>query len=186
MSVIVIFCTRVIIMKNFILPYRGIYPKIHESVFIAPSASVIGDVEIGADSNIWYNCVLRGDVNDIKIGARTNIQDGTVIHVTTDFSGTYVGDDVTVGHLALLHACRIENFGFVGMQACVMDGAVVESHAMLAAGALLTPHKRVPSGQLWAGRPAKYMRDLSQEELDYIKWSAPHYVELGRGHGGSV
>mgnify|MGYP001351767480 CR=1 FL=1 len=173
-------------MSQFILPYKEIMPKIHESVFIAPSASVIGDVEIGEQSNIWYNCVLRGDVNDIKIGKRTNIQDGTVIHVTTDFSGTYVGDDVTVGHAAILHACTVEDFGFVGMQACVMDGAVVEGHAMLAAGALLTPNKRVPKGQLWAGRPAKYMRDLTQEELDYIKWSSPHYAALGQEHKRNV
>ncbi len=167
---------------SFILPYKGVMPKIESSAFVAPSASIIGDVEIGADSNIWYGCVLRGDVNDIKIGARTNIQDGTIIHVTTNFSGTFVGDDVTVGHNAILHACRIEDFGFVGMGACVMDGAVVEGQAMLAAGALLTPNKRVPSGQLWAGSPAKYMRDLTEKELDYIKWSAPHYVELGQEH----
>jgi gamma-carbonic anhydrase len=173
-------------MTNFILPYKGIHPKIHSSAFIAPSASIIGDVEIGEGSNIWYNCVLRGDVNDIKIGARTNIQDGTVIHVTTDFSGTYVGDDVTIGHSAILHACRVENHGFVGMGAIVMDGAVVESFGMLAAGALLSPGKRVPSGQLWAGRPAKYMRDVKQEELDYIRWSAPHYAELGREHKKNI
>ena len=157
-------------------------PKIHASAFIAPSASIIGDVEIGEGSNIWYNCVLRGDVNDIKIGARTNIQDGTVIHVTTDFSGTFVGDDVTVGHSVILHACRIENHGFVGMGSIVMDGAVVESFAMLAAGSLLSPGKRVPTGQLWAGRPAKFMRDLTEEDLAYIKWSAPHYVVLGHEH----
>lgn len=173
-------------MSGFILPYKGIIPKIHEDAFVAPSASIIGDVEIGEGSSIWYNCALRGDVNDIKIGKRTNIQDGTVIHVTTDFSGTYVGDDVTVGHSAILHACTVEDFGFVGMQACVMDGAVVEGQAMLAAGALLTPNKRVPKGQLWAGSPAKYMRDLTKEELDYIKWSAPHYAELGQEHKKAI
>jgi len=160
--------------------------QIHDSAFVAPGAAVIGDVTIGADSNIWYNCTLRGDVNDIRIGARTNIQDGSVVHVTTDFSGTYVGDDVTVGHSAILHACTIEDFGFIGMQACVMDGAVVKERGMLAAGALLTPGKIVPTGQLWAGRPAKYMRDLTKEELDYIAWSAPHYVELGRAHKVSL
>ncbi len=157
-------------------------PKIHSSAFVAPSASIIGDVDIGEDSNIWYGCTLRGDVNDIKIGKRTNIQDNTVIHVTTNFSGTHVGDDVTVGHSAILHACTIENFGFVGMGACVMDGAVVEEFGMLAAGGLLTPNKRIPKGQLWAGSPAKYMRDLTEDEIAYIKWSAPHYVELGREH----
>ncbi len=171
-------------MSAFILPYKGIYPKIHDSAFIAPSASVIGDVEIGEDSNIWYNVAIRGDVHEIRIGKRTNIQDGSVIHVTTDFSGTYVGDDVTVGHSAILHACRVENHGFVGMGAIVMDGAVVESFAMLAAGALLSPGKRIPTGQLWAGRPAKFMRDLKPEEIDYIKWSAPHYAVLGREHKG--
>lgn len=173
-------------MSNFIYPFKGGYPQIHESAFVAPSASIIGDVQIGAGSNIWYNCVLRGDVNDIKIGARTNIQDGTVIHVTTDFSGTIVGDDVTVGHSAVLHACTIEDFGFVGMQSCVMDGAVVEGFGMLAAGSLLTPNKRVPKGQLWSGRPARYMRDLTDEEIAYIKWSAPHYVELGQAHKTSI
>ncbi len=169
-------------MTNFILPYKGVSPQIHDDAFIAPTASIIGDVKIGEGSNIWYNCALRGDVNDIKIGARTNIQDGAVIHVTTDFQGTHVGDDVTVGHLAILHACTVEDFGFVGMQSCVMDGAVVESFGMLAAGALLTPNKCVPSGQLWAGSPAKYMRDITDKEREYIKWSAPHYVDLGQEH----
>lgn len=169
-------------MKTYILPYKDRLPIIHDSVFIAPNAAVIGDVEIGADSNIWFSCTLRGDVNDIKIGERTNIQDGTVIHTTTDFKGTYIGSDVTVGHSAILHACDVHDHGFVGMQACVMDGAVIESRGMLAAGALLTPGKRVPTGQLWAGRPAKYMRDLTQEELDYIEWSAPHYVALSKDY----
>lgn len=166
--------------------YKNILPQIDNSAFIAPSADVMGDVVIGPDSNIWYGCVVRGDVADIKIGARTNIQDGTIVHVTTGREGTFVGDDVTVGHSAVLHACRIENFGFAGMKSCVMDGAVIESFGMLAAGALLTPGKRVPSGQLWAGSPARYMRDLTEEEIAYIKWSAPHYVELGREHKRAI
>lgn len=169
-------------MPALILPYKDKTPHIDDTAYIAPNAAVIGDVTIAADANIWYNTTLRGDVNDITIGARTNIQDGTVIHVTTNLQGTNVGSDVTVGHNAVLHACTIEDFGFVGMSACVMDGAVVEGFGMLAAGALLTPNKRVPKGQLWAGSPATYMRDLTEDEIAYIKWSAPHYVELGREH----
>ena len=167
---------------GFILPYKGIVPKINDSAFIAPTASVIGDVEIGADSQIWYGCTVRGDVNDITIGARTNIQDGSVIHVTHGFSGTHIGDDVTVGHNAILHACTVHDKGFVGMQACVMDGAVVESYGMVAAGALVPPGKVVKSGELWVGRPAKAVRELSDDERKYIDWSAPHYVVLGAEH----
>lgn len=158
--------------------YKDIMPNIGPRVWLAPGAQVIGDVEIGADANIWYNCVIRGDVNDIKIGARTNIQDGTVIHVSSTLQGTYIGADVTVGHLALLHACTVEDAAFIGMKACVMDGAYVESGAMVAAGALVTPGKRVPAGQLWAGSPARYMRDLTPEEKAHIPYSAKHYVEL--------
>ena len=165
-----------------IRPYKEITPKIHDSVFVADNAAVIGDVEIGEQSNIWFSVTIRGDVHQIRIGARTNIQDGSVVHVTTGGNGTHIGDDVTIGHAAILHDCTVHDFGFVGMQACVMDGAIVESFGMLAAGALLTPGKVVPSNQLWAGSPAKYMRDLTQEEIDYIKWSAPHYVQLGQDY----
>lgn len=158
--------------------YKDILPRLDPKVWLAPGAHVIGDVDIGAQANIWYNCVIRGDVNDIKIGARTNIQDGTVIHVSSTLQGTYIGADVTVGHMALLHACTVEDAAFIGMKACVMDGAYVESGAMVAAGALVTPGKRVPSGQLWAGSPARFMRELTAEEKAYIPYSAKHYVEL--------
>ncbi|MCK5284410.1 MAG: gamma carbonic anhydrase family protein [Alphaproteobacteria bacterium] len=167
-------------MSNFIIPYKGLEPNIHDSAFIAQNAVIIGDVDIGKESSIWFGCILRGDVYDIKIGARTNIQDASVIHTTQDFRGTYIGDDVTIGHAAVLHACTIEDFGFVGMQALVMDGAVIETKGMLAAGAMLTLGKVVPTGQLWAGRPARYMRDLTEEELESLSYSANHYVTLSR------
>jgi carbonic anhydrase/acetyltransferase-like protein (isoleucine patch superfamily) len=165
-----------------LLPYRGIMPTIHPSAFIAPDAVIIGDVHIGPDTGIWYGCVLRGDVNIIRIGARTNIQDGSVIHVSKGGGGTHVGDDITVGHMALLHDCRLDNASFVGMKACIMDGAVVESYGMVAAGALVTPNKKIPSGELWSGNPAKLMRALKDGEREMILKSAAHYVKLAAEH----
>jgi len=153
-------------------------PSFGTETFVADNAIVIGDVEIGAQSSIWYNCVLRGDVNNITIGDRTNIQDGTVIHVSSTLQGTYIGNDVTVGHMALLHACTVEDGAFIGMQACVMDGAVVETGAMVAAGALVTLGKRIPSSQLWGGTPARYMRDLTEAEMQGILKSSEHYVQI--------
>lgn len=171
-------------MSNFILPYKGILPKIHESAWVAPNAVVAGDVEIGADSSIWFGVQMRGDVHEIRIGKRTNIQDGCVIHVTRNLSGTYIGDGVTIGHMALLHACTVQDNAFVGMGAIVLDEAVVESGAMLAAGAMLTGGKRIPSGELWAGRPAKFMRKLTQEDLDFFPVSADNYVRLSKEYRG--
>jgi len=168
-----------------ILPYKGIMPTIDASAFVAPNASVVGDVVIGANSTIWYGATMRGDVNIIRIGANTNIQDGTVIHVSTGGQGTHIGDNVTVGHLAMLHDCTLETDAYVGMTACVMDGAVVEGKAFVAAGALVTPGKRVPAGQLWAGRPAKYLRDLTEDDYKMMAWSGPHYVRLGQDHKNS-
>lgn len=164
----------------FILPYRGVMPTIDPTAFIADNAVVIGDVHIGAESNIWFGCILRGDVHEIRIGKRTNIQDGSVIHTTRNVSGTYIGDEVTVGHMSLLHACTVETNGFIGMGAIVLDEAVVEGGAMVAAGALVSPKKRVPKGQLWAGRPAKFMRELTQDDLDFFPVSADNYVKLSR------
>ena len=169
-------------MNRILQEYKGISPKIPKTVFIADTARIIGDVEIGEDCSIWYSCVLRGDVNDIKIGTRTNIQDGSVIHTTHNLQGAYIGDDVTVGHLAMLHACNIGNRVLVGMHATILDGATMEDDSMLAAGALLTPNKKVLSGQLWGGSPARYMRDLTMEEKDWLKNSAKHYVNLSRSY----
>lgn len=175
---------------SLILPYKTTIPTLHETAFVANGVVITGDVEIGEESSLWYGCVVRGDVNVVRIGKRTNIQDGTVIHVTRGEGqgnigadkgqGTYIGDDVTIGHMALLHDCTIEDFGFVGMKACVMDKAKIESEGMLAAGAVLTPGKTVPSGQLWGGSPARYMRDLKPEERKFFKISSDNYVRLSR------
>ena len=177
-------------MPGIILPYRGITPTIAPDAFIAETAVIIGDVEVGAGTSIWYGCVLRGDVNKIRVGRNTNIQDGTIVHVNSDPDGdyretgggepTHIGDDVTIGHLALIHACTLENGAFVGMRAAVIDRAVVESGAMVAAGALVTPGKRVPAGQLWAGSPAKYLRDLTDAEKDHMPYLVEHYGHLAK------
>ncbi len=179
-------------MTGPIRSYHGSTPQIDPTVFVADNAVVIGDVVIGRGSSIWYGCVVRGDVNRITIGEGTNIQDGTVIHVNHDPSGNYkdtgggmstwIGSHITVGHQALLHACRLEDGCFIGMRAVVMDEAVIEAGAMVAAGALVTPRKRVPSGQLWAGSPAKYLRDLTPDEIKMMHYSPRNYAGLAASY----
>jgi carbonic anhydrase/acetyltransferase-like protein (isoleucine patch superfamily) len=163
--------------------FRTILPTIDASAFVAPTAAVIGNVTVGPDSGIWYHCVLRGDTAAITIGARTNIQDGTIIHVNPDMP-TVIGDDVTVGHAAIIHACTLESRAFVAMGATVLDGAVIEGGGMLAAGALLTPNKRIRAGELWAGSPAKLLRVLSEEDAARFARTAVSYVGLARAHRG--
>jgi gamma-carbonic anhydrase len=171
-----------------LIPFGGKAPRLDESAFVAPGAVLIGDIEIGPEASIWYNCVLRGDVNRIRIGARTNIQDGSVLHVDSPRPGTpeglptLIGEDVLIGHMAMVHGCVLEDRAFVGLGAIVMDGCRIESDAMLAAGAMLTPGKTIPRGQLWAGRPAKYVRDLSESDLAGMRAGAAHYVALARLH----
>ena len=164
--------------QGAVLPFRGVVPTLADDVYVADSATVIGDVRIGEGTGIWFGCVLRGDVNEIRIGARTNLQDGTIVHVSSHGQGTYVGDEVCVGHMALLHACTVESNAFVGMRACVMDDVVVEAGAMVAAGALVTPGKRVRAGELWAGSPAKCVRDVTEDERRHWDWIWRHYQEL--------
>ena len=171
-------------MAGLILPYRGVVPTLAPDVWVAPNAAVIGDVQIGPGTGVWFACTVRGDVNEIRIGAGTNIQDGTVIHVSKDGQGTYIGDGVTIGHSAIVHACTLGDGCFIGMQACVMDDAVVEPGAMVAAGALVTPGKRVLSGQLWTGRPARHTRDLTEQEAAYIPESARRYAALAAEYLG--
>src|SRR3546814_16569364 len=139
-------------MDPLILPFGGKSPKIHPSAFIAPGCKIIGDVEIGANASVWYNCVIRADVNHIRIGAGTNIQDGTIIHCDSDKDGaggfpTVIGEDVLVGHMAMLHGCTLQDRAFVGLGAIVMDGCIIEGDDMLAAGAMLTPGKRRSEGR---------------------------------------
>jgi len=157
--------------------YRGIYPKIGRDVYISENAVLIGDVEIGDDSSVWFGTVIRGDVNYIKIGKRTNIQDNSVVHVTHETYPTVVGDDVTIGHRVILHGCTLGNHILVGMGAVIMDGVEIEDFVIVGAGALVTQNKKIPSGVLVAGVPAKIVRDLKEEEIEMIKKSAINYVE---------
>jgi carbonic anhydrase/acetyltransferase-like protein (isoleucine patch superfamily) len=175
-----------------LITFGGKTPRIDPQAFVAPGARLIGNVEIGPDASIWYNCVLRGDVNRISVGARTNIQDGSVIHVDSPKPGheaghpTIIGAEVLIGHLAMVHGCILHDRAFVGLGAIVMDGCEIESEAMLAAGAMLTPGKRIPAGQLWAGRPAKYVRDLSPQELAGQCEGVAHYVALAKAHAEAL
>lgn len=162
--------------KPIILPYKGVLPTIHPDAFIAPGAVVIGDVHIGAFTNVWFGVVIRGDVNTIRIGERTNIQDGTIVHVTRQTGPTRIGSGVTIGHQALLHACTVHDDAFIGMGSTLLDFSEVQSGGFLAAGAVLTPRKVVKSGELWGGNPAKMMRELSAEEKAFIPISAENYV----------
>ena len=166
--------------KGLLLPFKGTLPTIPDTVFVAPTATVIGDVVIGDNTNIWFGVTIRGDVNTVRIGKNTNIQDGTVCHVTNKTGPLKIGDNVTIGHNATIHACTLEDMSFVGMGAVVMDGVVVQSGAMVAAGAVVPPGTVVEKGKIWAGVPAKYMRDMSEQEVDYLPWSAQHYVKLGQ------
>ncbi len=165
---------------GLLLSFLDASPVVAPDVFVARGATIVGDVEIGGGCSIWYGCVLRGDVNVIRVGELTNIQDGTVVHVTRRTHGAFIGSRCTIGHGAIVHGCALEDGCYVGMRATVMDGAVVESGAMVAAGALVTPGKRVPSGELWAGAPARPMRELRPDELEYIEDAARHYARLGR------
>ena len=172
-------------MQGTLLPYKGIYPKIGEGVFIAPTATIIGDVEIAAGANIWYGCIVRGDINHIRIGERANVQDMTVVHVDGGYPAI-IGADVVIGHTAIVHACVLEDASMVGMQACVMDGSVVEEGAMVAAGALVTPGKHIEKGQLWAGVPAKYIRELGPEDLAMRRDICERYMGIARDHMESL
>ncbi|PON93426.1 UDP-3-O-[3-hydroxymyristoyl] glucosamine N-acyltransferase LpxD [Trema orientale] len=162
-------------------------PVVDKDAFVAPSASITGDVLVGRGSSIWYGCVLRGDVNSISVGSGTNIQDNSLVHVAkSNLSGkvlpTIIGDNVTVGHSAVLHGCAVEDEAFVGMGATLLDGVVVEKHGMVAAGALVRQNTRIPAGEVWGGNPAKFLRKLTDEEIAFISQSATNYSNLAQVH----
>jgi carbonic anhydrase/acetyltransferase-like protein (isoleucine patch superfamily) len=164
--------------------YNNMFPKLGNDVYIDPFSSIIGDVELADDVNIWPMCVLRGDVNYIKIGKRTNIQDGSVLHVarkgeaSVDGYSLIIGEDVTVGHKAMLHACQIGDRVLIGMGAIVLDNVLIDDDVILGAGSLVPPNKHLKSGYLYLGSPAKAARELTMDEIAFLKRSAAHYVKL--------
>ncbi|MDB4941224.1 MAG: carbonic anhydrase, family 3 [Labilithrix sp.] len=164
----------------------GVSPTLGKNVFVAPSASVMGDVVLGDEASVWFGAVLRGDQYPIRVGARTNIQDNAVLHITGGFAPTHVGDDVTVGHLALVHGCTVGNRCLVGMGAIILDGAVVEDECLIAAGALVAPRTRIPSRSLVMGRPGKVVRTLTDGDLEHIRAAAAVYVANARDFMGSL
>ena len=167
-----------------VIAWNGHHPKLGRGVFVATGAVVIGQVELGDDANIWFNTVIRGDVNTIKVGARTNIQDNTTVHVTTKTGPTLIGSDVTIGHNAVIHACTIEDHCLIGMGAIILDGAVIRSKCFVAAGSVVTPGKEMPSGMMVMGSPAKAVRPLTEMELAFLARSAKDYVETARSYSG--
>lgn len=176
-------------MKN-IRSFEDYIPQLADSVFVDESAVVTGNVTVGEDSSIWPCCSVRGDIHSISIGARSNIQDGSILHVTHDSeyapggNKLTVGDDVTVGHNVVLHACTIEDLCLIGMGSIVLDGAVVQSGAMVGAGSLVPPNKVLEGGYMWLGSPVKKIRELTDKEKAFLEYSARHYVKLKNRHSG--
>lgn len=169
-----------------ILSYRGKWPKIHETAFVAPSADIIGDVEVGAHTTIWFQCVVRGDVNLIRIGNRTNVQDHSTLHVTRSKSPLHIGNEVTIGHRVLLHGCRINDRVLVGMGSIILDDAEIGEESMIGAGSLVTKKMIIPPRSLVLGSPAKVVRPLKAEEIAFLKKSADNHVNDGIEYYGYV
>lgn len=162
--------------------YKNLTPQIHREAYIAEGAIIAGDVSIEKNSSIWFNSVIRGDVARVSIGSNTNIQDGSVVH-TSRFNGpTIIGNNITIGHMALIHACTIEDNAFIGMQAIIMDNAIVEEYGFVAAGSLVSPSKIIRKAELWVGRPAKFVRMITDEEKEFMQDNMRNYVELSRSY----
>ncbi len=171
-------------VKGNVLGFNGVEPKLHSTVFIAPGAYVIGDVEIGKGSSVWYNSVIRGDANYIRIGNFTTIQDLSVIHVPTTKYPTIIGDYVTIGHKAMIHGAKIGSRVLIGIGAIILDDVEIPDYVMVAAGTLIPPRKRFPSGVLIMGSPGKVVRELTKEERNNLQEQALQYFELSRLHSG--
>jgi carbonic anhydrase/acetyltransferase-like protein (isoleucine patch superfamily) len=175
------------IMPNaHLISWKGHHPKIKPGVFNASGASVVGQVELGDDVNIWFNSVIRGDVNTIKIGARTNIQDNTTVHVTSGTGPTVIGSDVTIGHNAIIHACTIEDQCLIGMGSIILDGAIIRTRCFVAAGSVVPPGKEMPSGMMIMGSPAKPVRPLTADEISFLGRSAKDYVGTAQSYSASL
>ena len=167
--------------KEFLYQYDGYQPNLEAGVFVAPGVKIIGKVSLKDNVNIWFNTILRGDVGSINVDEGSNIQDGTVIHVSRSKSGdTHIGKYVTIGHKALIHACSLMDESFIGMGAIIMDGAVIGKNSMIAAGSVVSPNKVINEGELWAGIPSKFVRKLTKEEIDNNIETANHDVKLSK------
>jgi carbonic anhydrase/acetyltransferase-like protein (isoleucine patch superfamily) len=160
--------------------HKSVRPRLGGGVFIAPNATVIGDVELDDESSVWFGAVIRGDVMPIRFGKRTNLQDGAVVHVTGGTASTTVGDDVTIGHMALLHGCTIGNRVLVGMGSILLDGSVIEEECIVAAGSLVSPGTRIPAGSMAMGRPARVVRQLKDRDLEWVREAGRLYVQYSR------
>lgn len=163
-----------------LFPYKDLFPRLDKSVFLASGVKIIGDVSIGADSSVWYNCVVRGDVNYIKIGYNSNVQDNSMLHVTNGRFPLEIGNNVTIGHSVTLHGCTLQDLCFIGMGATILDNAIIEEKSMVAAGALVKQGFIVPSGKLAAGVPARIIRDLTLDEIEDFEKSAQRYVNYSK------
>ena len=165
-----------------LVDYKNLSPNIHETAYLADGVVIAGDVTIQEHANIWFNSVIGGDVAKVTIGKNTNIQDGTIIH-TSRFDGTtHIGSNITIGHMALIHACSIEDNAFIGMQSTVMDKSIVEEYGFLGAGSLLSPGKIVRKNEMWIGRPAKFVRMITDQEREFMQGNLQNYLDLAKAY----